>query len=511
MRYAYGITGALLLGGAAAAMTLQPPAGAQTAQNEPGAIQAIAPRPGAPMSFADMVARLQPAVVNISTTQHVKVPNNPFAGTPFGDLFGQMHGGQGGGGTVTREAESLGSGFIISPDGYVVTNNHVISAGAEGATVDQITVTTTDGKEYTAKLIGHDDTADLAVLKIEGPTFPFVKFGDSKSARVGDWIVAIGNPFGIGSSVTAGIISALHRSTELSGPYDRFIQTDASINRGNSGGPMFDMNGSVIGINSQILSPSGGNVGIGFAIPAEEAKPVVDTLMKGGTVKRGYLGVGIQPLTDDIAAATGLPKNHGELIAKVEPDQPAAKAGLKAGDVVVKVNGQDVTPDQSLSYLVANLQPGARVPFEVIRNGKPMTLTATLGTRPSAQELAGFDTPSDDDGMPDEGDDSTTQQAAADAIGVSVIPLTPTIARNVGIDPSTAGVIITSVDQSSDAGQKLQRGWAIVSANGAPVTTPAALAAQIAAAKSAGRDQILLYIARPRGQNNFVAVKIKKK
>ena len=508
MRYAYGITGALLLGGAAAAMTLQPPAGAQTAQNEPGTMQQVVPHPGAPMSFADMVARLQPAVVNISTTQHVKVPNNPFAGTPFGDLFGQMNGL--GGGTTTREAESLGSGFIISPDGFVVTNNHVISAGVQGATVDEITVTLTNGKEYKAKLIGKDETADLAVLKIDGGTFPYVKFGDSKNARVGDWVIAIGNPFGIGSSVTAGIISALHRTTDLGGPYDRFIQTDASINRGNSGGPMFDMQGNVIGINSQILSPSGGNVGIGFAIPAEEAKPVVETLMKGETVKRGYLGVAVQQITGDIADSMGLPRNRGGLIASVTPDSPAAKAGFKPGDVVMKVNGQDVTADQSLSYLVAGLQPGTRAPFEILRNGKPMTLTVTLGTRPSEQELNGFTQQDDNDGLPDEDDQTQQDQATADSLGISTITLTPTIARQVGIDPATRGVIITSVDPSSDAGQKLQRGIVIVSANGAAVQTPQQLAAQVTAAKRAGRDQVLLYVALPRGQNRFVAVKIKK-
>ena len=516
MRYAYGITGALLLGGAAAAMTLQPPAGAQTAQNEPGAIQQVMPQGGAPMSFAPMVAKLQPAVVNISTTQHVKVPNNPFAGTPFGDLFGQMNGlgGNGGGddsgGTTTREAESLGSGFIISPDGYVVTNNHVISAGMKGATVDEITVTLTNGKEYKAKLIGHDDTADLAVLKIDGGPFPFVKFGNSKSARVGDWVIAIGNPFGIGSSVTQGIISALHRTTGLGSAFDRFIQTDASINRGNSGGPMFDMQGNVIGINSQILSPSGGNVGIGFAIPAEEAKPVVDALMKGETIKRGYMGVTIQPMTDDIASSLGIDKNSGELIAGVQPGGPAAKAGFKAGDVVTAVNGQPVTADQSLSYLVANLKPDQRVPFEVLRDGQRMTLTATLATRPTEKELAALAGGDDDsDGLPDENDKTQQAQSTADTIGVSTIPLTPAIAQQIGADAGTHGVVITSVDQSSDAGEKLQRGMVIMSANGVPVLTPAALAAQVAAVKKAGRDAILLYIAGPHGQNRFIAVKLK--
>ena len=512
MRYAYGITGALLLGGAAAAMTLQPPAGAQTAQNEPGAIQQVMPQGGAPMSFAPMVAKLQPAVVNISTTQHVKVPTNPFAGTPFGDLFGQMNGfgDNGSGGTTTREAESLGSGFIISPDGYVVTNNHVISAGVQGATVDEITVTLTNGKEYKAKLVGHDDTADLAVLKIEGGPFPFVKFGNSQNARVGDWVIAIGNPFGIGSSVTAGIISALHRTTELGGAFDRFIQTDASINRGNSGGPMFDMQGNVIGINSQILSPSGGNVGIGFAIPAEEAQPVVEALMKGQTIKRGYMGVSIQPWNDDLSKSLGVTPNTGALIASVTPDSPAAKAGFKPGDVVMKVNGQDVTADQSLSYLVANLKPGARVPFDVLRSGHHVTLTVTLGTRPSEKELAALNGGDDNDGLPDEDDQSQQQQSTADSIGVATMTLTPAIAQQLGIDQSTRGVVVTSVDQSSDAAQKgLQRGMVIMAANGAQVLTPAQLAAQVATVKKAGRDSILLYIALPHGQNRFIAIKLK--
>ena len=271
VRYAYAITGALLLSGAAAAMTLDAPLAGQVAQNEPGTIAAAAPKAGAPMSFADMVARLQPAVVNISTTQRVTVqqPTNPFSGTPFGDLFGQFNGGdQGGSGQpITREAQSLGSGFIISPDGYVVTNNHVIAAGAKGATVESIKVTLPDRKEYTAKLIGRDPASDLALLKIEASGLPFVKFGDSARARVGDWVVAIGNPFGLGSTVTAGIVSALHRVTGQGGAYDRFIQTDASINQGNSGGPMFDLSGNVIGINSQILSPTGGNVGIWLRHP----------------------------------------------------------------------------------------------------------------------------------------------------------------------------------------------------------------------------------------------------
>ncbi len=514
MRYAYALTGALLLGGAAATLALQPPAGAQTAQNEPAAMAAVAPRIGAPLSFADLVARLQPAVVNISTKQSIKVqaPTNPFAGTPFGELFNQFNGGQQGGGgnaaPVIRQAQSLGSGFLISPDGYVVTNNHVIAAGAKGATVDSITVILTDRKQYTAKLIGKDPASDLALLKIDAANLPFVKFGDSTKARVGDWVVAIGNPFGLGSTVTAGIVSALHRVTGQGGAYDRFIQTDASINQGNSGGPMFDLAGNVIGVNSQILSPTGGNVGIGFAIPAEEAKPIIDTLMKGQAIKRGYLGVGIQPVTDDIAAALGLPKDRGELISRVEPGEAADKAGVKQGDVVVRVDGRDVTPDETLSYLVAKSRPGSSVKLDLIRDGKPMSVTAISGTRPSEDALLTIGQP--EQGMPDE-DEQAQGNAATNALGVGVTELTPQIARALGLDATAHGAVVTTVDPSSDAGQKgLRRGDVMVSINRVPVMGAADVALVIAQARSAGRDTVLVFLQRGRTPGAFFALKLKK-
>ncbi|KQS04234.1 protease [Sphingomonas sp. Leaf357] len=512
MRYAYAITGALLLSGTAATMIYQPSASAQVAQNEPGAIQAAAPKPGAPMSFADMVAKLQPAVVNISTTQKItqQAQPNPFQGTPLGDLFGQMNGGQGG--PVTREAQSLGSGFIISPDGYVVTNNHVIAPGAKGATVESIKVIMIDRKEYTAKLIGRDPASDLALLKIDATNLPFVKFGDTPTARVGDWVLAIGNPFGLGSTVTAGIVSALHRATGQPGAYDRFIQTDASINQGNSGGPMFDLNGNVIGINSQIISPTGGSVGIGFAIPAEDAKPVIDTLRKGVAVKRGYLGIGIQPMSEDIASALGLPKDRGEIVSRVEPGEGAAKAGLKQGDVVVRVGGKDVTPDQTLSYLVANTAPGSSTKLDVIRDGKPLSLNATIGTRPTEDQLAALNGGGDDDdGLPGTDDQQNGQVAGANALGVQVVPLTPAIARNLGLDATVQGVVIATVDPSSDAATKgLKRGDVIVSVNRVPTRTAADVATAIGAAKAAGRDQVLIFLQRPRGASGFLAIKIKK-
>ncbi|HMT47681.1 MAG TPA: trypsin-like peptidase domain-containing protein, partial [Novosphingobium sp.] len=256
MRYAYGVTTALLLGGAALSLATGLTAGAQVAQNDAQHMQTMAPRAGAPASFSDLVQQLQPAVVNISTRQKIQVrTGNPFAGTPFADLFGDQGGGQ-----ATREAQSLGSGFVVSADGYVVTNNHVVTADGRGQ-IESITVTMADGTEYPAKVVGRDAPSDIAVLKItSAKPLPFVTFGDSRSARVGDWVIAIGNPFGLGGTVTAGIVSAVYRNTGAGGAYDRYLQTDASINRGNSGGPMFDLKGQVIGINNAIFSPTGGSV-----------------------------------------------------------------------------------------------------------------------------------------------------------------------------------------------------------------------------------------------------------
>lgn len=501
MRYAYAITGAMLLGGAAIAVTTSSNVGAQVAQNE--GLQAAAPA-GAPASLADMVEKLQPAVVNISTKQRVKV-QNPFAGTPFGDLFGQGQGGQ----PQTRQAQSLGSGFIISADGYIVTNNHVVSAGAEGASVEQITVTLTNKEEYTAKLVGRDPATDLAVLKITAPKpLPFVKFGDSSKARVGDWVVAIGNPFALSGTVTAGIISALHRGT--GGTYDKFIQTDASINQGNSGGPMFDMRGNVIGINSQILSPSGGNVGIGFAIPSEQAAPIVQTLMKGQSVKRGYLGVQISPLGEDLADSLGLAKNRGEFVQSVEPGKGADKAGIKAGDVIVSVAGQEVSPDQNLSSIVASQAIGARVPIVLIRNGQRQTVTAIVGERPSEDELNNFAQQDGDDDFSQQ--DQTPGQAAQQSLGISAIPLTPAITRQLGVAADTRGIVITGVDGSTDAGAKgLRRGDVIISANNRPVMSQAELDAQVKAVASQGRNAILLQVLR-RGQPAiFLPVRLRDK
>ncbi|MGN5375456.1 Do family serine endopeptidase [Sphingomonas hankookensis] len=493
MRYAYAITSALLLGGAAATLTLNP-SDAQTAQNEPGAINATAaPRAGAPMSFADMVTRLSPAVVNISTTQRITVQQqaNPFSGTPFEQFFG----GRGGGGAAprTQEAQSLGSGFLISNDGYIVTNNHVVSAGAEGATVESITVTLADQKEYKARLIGRDALSDLAVLKIDGANFPFVRFGDSRQARVGDWVVTIGNPLGQSGTVTAGIISALNRVGQ--GPYDRFIQTDAAINRGNSGGPMFDMQGNVIGINSQILSPTGGSIGIGFAIPAEQAKPIVDTLMKGASVERGYLGLMPQDVTEDIAQALGIAKDRGALVASVTPNEPAARAGVRAGDVVLSINGKEITAQQSLTYLVGRERPGSRVTLDVLRSGRRQQIPVTLGTRPSEEQIASQDERFDPEARPQTPRSSENLAATA---GMIVQPLTPAIARSLGVDAAVRGVVVADVDPNSDAAAKgVKRGVVIRTINQQPVTSEADVTRIIQQARASGSKRVLLYAQQP--------------
>ena len=508
VRYVYGLTSALLVGGAAVSLMTGYPAGAQVAQNETEAMRQLVPQAGAPESFADLTEQLQPAVVNIATRQRVAVDNNPFAGTPFAELFNRRRGGtpqQ----PQTREAQSLGSGFIISADGYVVTNNHVIAPDSR-ATLESITVTMTDGTEYEAELIGADAASDLAVLKIKSDqSFPFVKFGDSTKTRVGEWVVAIGNPFGLGGTVTSGIVSAVYRNTGQGGAYDRYIQTDASINRGNSGGPLFDMRGNVIGINNAIFSPSGGSVGIGFAIPADIAAPIVDQLKEGREIERGFLGVGLEPMNDDLANSLGLARNRGELVQSIQPGSAAEKAGLKPGDIVTKVNGKDVTSEQTVSFLVANLEPGAKVPIELIRDGsKRLTVTATLGKRPTEAELQAqsqvFD-PESDEPMVTEETDGTIE----DKLGLSVIDLTPAIARQLGAAADTVGVVINAIDPNSDAGRKgLRRGDIILSANYEAVGSMEALRVQVDKAVAEGREALLLRIQRRGQPPRLVAVRL---
>ena len=493
VRYSYGITSALLLGGATATLVTGYPAGAQVAQNDDSAIARVVPRAGAPESFADLTQQLQPAVVNISTKQRIQVSSNPFAGTPFADLFGSP------GQPTTREAQSLGSGFIISADGYVVTNNHVITADGRGQ-VQEITVTMPDGTEYPANLVGSDPESDLAVLKIQSDRrFPYVEFGDSSQARVGEWVIAIGNPFGLGGTVTSGIISAVHRSTQAGGAYDRYIQTDASINRGNSGGPLFDMQGNVTGINTALFSPSGGRVGIGYAIPSETAQPIVRKLIAGEEILRGYLGVQINPVSEDFADALGIPENRGEFIQRVERGEAAERAGLQAGDVVLTVDGKAVTPEQTLSFIIANIAPGTTVPVEYLRDGERHTARVTVGRRPSAEQLAQQQFNLNEE----EGSNEPILPSASGLIeqrlGLQVTALTPVIARQLGLGEGVTGVVVANVDPNADAARKgLTRGTVIYSAQYQDVATPAQLEAVVRSAVAENREAILLRI-QPRG------------
>ena len=332
-----------------------------------------------PSSFADLAEELMPSVVNISTTQTIKTQANPFPfqfppGSPFEEMFKDFQR------PTERKATSLGSGFIIKKDGTIVTNNHVI------ANADDIIVRV-DNKEYKAKVLGADPYSDIAVLKIQSSkNFNIVKFGNSDKSRVGDWVIAIGNPFGLGGTVTSGIISARNRDINLT-RYDDFIQTDASINQGNSGGPLFNMDGNVIGINTAIISPSGASSGIGFAIPANYASTIIDQLIKYGETKRGWLGVRIQQVTKEIATVAGLNEPKGAFIGGVSEGSPAEKGGMKSGDIVLEFDGQKIETMRNLPKVVANTKPNKRVVVKVWRDKKLITLRLTLGRMESAKEF----------------------------------------------------------------------------------------------------------------------------
>jgi serine protease Do len=495
VRYAYAATTALLLTGSAFALVNGSPVTAQTGL--PVSAQANLAPAGAPSSFAELAAQLQPAVVNIATRQKVQVA------TSFNPFTGERR-------PVTQDQQSGGSGFLISSDGYIVTNNHVVAGGPQGEAVDRVTVTLFDGKEYQAEIVGRDPSSDIALLKIRASDLPFVAMADSKKSRVGDWVIAIGNPLGLGNTVTAGIISALQRNIGAGGAYDRFIQTDTAINPGNSGGPLFNLKGEVIGINNRLISPVGANIGVGFAIPAEEAVPVVESLKKGVRPERGYLGISITPVGEDLADALGLEKNRGEFVARVVADQAGAKAGLKEGDIVLKVNGQDVSPESTLSYIVANIKPGTRIPLDILREGKPMQLNAVVGTRPPDEQLAQSNFNPEENKDFDKDTDSPDAKVIRDAIGLSVMPLDAEIARQLGMGADTRGVVIDIAGQGTAAQGGLRRGDVIVSATYQPVTTVAALATAIRSAKAANRGAILLGVKRRGGTTQYATVRIEE-
>ncbi|HEX2590124.1 MAG TPA: DegQ family serine endoprotease [Rhizomicrobium sp.] len=447
---------------------------------------------GAPFSFADLVERVSPAVVTINVEEEVKSPDaSQLQGLPpqFRQFFGDPNGG--GGQAQPRRATSVGSGFIVSKDGLVVTNNHVVD-GAK-----KITVKLPDGRSFEGKLLGTDPLTDVALVKINSPKpLPSVEFGDDHQLRVGDWVVAVGNPFGLSNTVTAGIVSSIGRAIG-NGPYTDFIQIDAPINRGNSGGPTFDLRGQVIGMNSMIFSPSGGSVGIGFAIPASIIHDVVNQLITKGHVTRGWLGVQIQSITPEIASSLGMDDPKGAIVANVVPGSPAAKAGLVQGDIVVALNNKQIEDSRDLTRRVASLPVDSKATFTVNRQGSVKTLTATITAR-------GEDKVASNDAGPSKGAEIEPRQASVMGLGLSA--LTPDVRRTFNVDDGASGVLITKVDPNSDAAQNgVQPGDILVSVSRAPVRTPADVQAQVNAAKTAGRKSVLLLVNGQGGQLYFTS------
>lgn len=456
----------------------------------------------APASLADLVQRLSPAVVNISTSQTLDVPDSDDgtgeqapddqgqAAPPFADPFkDQPDDGVPGQPTAPEKVQSLGSGFVIDASGIIVTNNHVI----DGA--DKIDVTFIDGTTLPAKLLGRDDKTDVAVLKIDTKMrLPFVRLGDSSKMRVGDWVLAIGNPFGLGGSVTAGIISALNRDIHA-GNYDDFIQTDASINRGNSGGPLFSLSGEVIGMNTAIISPSGESVGIGFATPSSTLISVVAQIVKYGEIRRGWIGVRIQAVTPEIAATLGLAQSHGALVAGITPGGPAEAAGIETGDLIVGFDGQKIREMRDLPRVVAETETGKQAVIDVIRNGKPKSLSIKVARlqEPKVEETT---TPVK----------KPPVMEKTRALGLDLTALTPEVRAHFNLGPDVGGVLISDVESTSAAADKgIRPGDLIIEVGDAVVKTPHDVIARFAEAKKAGRTSVLLRLSTG-GKPHFVAL-----
>ena len=533
-----------------AAVTPATPAPATTAAAPvaPGVRQPMA---AGPASVADLAEGLLDAVVNISTSQKVKEDEgSPVPqvqeGSPFQDLFDDYYKNNGDRNGSSRTVSSLGSGFVIDPSGYVVTNNHVI----EGA--DDIEVIFSKGNKLKAKLIGTDVKTDLSLLKVESKTpLKAVKFGDSHTMRIGDWVMAIGNPFGLGGSVTVGIVSARGRNINA-GPYDNFIQTDAAINKGNSGGPLFNMYGEVIGINTAIISPSGGSIGIGFSVPSELAAPVIEQLKQYGEARRGWLGVRVQPITEDVAASLGLTGTAGALVSGIVKGGPVEKGPIKPGDVIMTFDGKPVPEMRDLLRMVAESATGKKVSIGVIRDGKPLTVEVTLGrlddkstagavvdpntvlpenneeevvpddqqqSPDGEQEPDGQQAPgAEDQAMPPEPDNQATpapeegtdqEEESSDLLGLTLSPLTDALRGEYSIAATVKGVVIEAVADGSDAAKKgLKEGDVIVEVAQSGVSDPAEVESKITELKQEGRRNALMLVASPNGDLRTVALPI---
>ncbi|BDY15507.1 serine protease [Sulfitobacter pontiacus] len=449
-----------------------------------------------PESLAPLAEKISPSVVNITTSTTVEGRTGPRGivpeGSPFEDFFKEFRDRNNGGeAPAPRKSSALGSGFVISEDGFVVTNNHVI----EGA--DEITIEFFTGLELKAEVIGTDPNTDIALLKVEAPSaLPFVSFGDSNAARVGDWVLAMGNPLGQGFSVSAGIVSARNRA--LSGTYDDYIQTDAAINRGNSGGPLFNMDGEVIGVNTAILSPNGGSIGIGFSMASNVVTRVVNQLKEFGETRRGWLGVRIQDVTQDVADAMGLAKASGALITDV-PEGPAKDAGLKTGDVILSFAGVEVEDTRGLVRQVGNSTVGASVRVTVLREGKSQTLKVKLGRREDAEGAGASASEPEDEAEPE-------APASKSVLGLTITPLTDDLRTELGADDSVEGLAVTEVDEMSEAFEKgLRVGDIITEAGQQPILSITDLEDRITEAKDGGRKSLLLLVRRA-GDPRFVAL-----
>lgn len=505
---ALGLTAALMTGTMLGGIALSP-AFVTEAYAKP---IAIAPPPGAPVSFADLIEEVSPAVVSvnvISEEELGEVPPNMqeffefFRNRPgFEDYFrDQEPGGEGEkDGPRTQERRSLGSGFFISADGLIVTNNHVIDNATE------IQVVLEDGRELEAELVGTDERTDLAVLKVKEPgTYPYVQFETETDLRRGDWVIALGNPFGFGGTATAGIISADGRQLRGAGPYTDYLQIDAAINKGNSGGPTFDLQGRVVGVNTAIISPTGGSVGIGFAIKADQAKPIVDQLIQNGKVERGWLGVSIQSFDEDMAAALGLEGSTGALVRQVAVGSPAQKAGIRVNDIILKIDDRDMEDSTEVTRTVGAMLASSEHKFTIWRDGKVQTLNVKVGILPD-----------DVDGLvyedePSENGDVSKQTGEVKMLGMSLSTLSDTDRRRLGLDKGKGGIVINSVKTGTPAGRLgLAPGHAILEANFKPVASPEELQKVVEDARKIGRKSILISV-RVNQVTNVVPLEITEK
>jgi serine protease Do len=500
---------ATVVGLGTAAMYTNHVFGPQTAANALFA-PAYAQNAQRPVGFADIVEQVKPAVISVrvkmeapsdTMTFNFGGDDNPLRGSPFEDFFkrfaqpgpnGRSEAPNGRSEAPNGRSEAppntprrrqyatgQGSGFFITADGYAVTNNHVVDKA------ESVEVTTDDGKSYTAKVIGTDPRTDIALIKVSGRSdFPFVHFGD-RAPRIGDWVLAVGNPFGLGGTVTAGIVSARGRDIGA-GPYDDFIQIDAAVNKGNSGGPTFDVDGNVIGVNTAIFSPSGGNVGIAFDIPAETVKTVVAQLRDHGSVTRGWIGVQIQPVTAEIADSLGMKNARGALVAEPQSGSPADKAGVKSGDVIVSVNGEAVEDARNLARRIGSLSPGTSVRLGIVRNGREDTLTLTLGELPRERQARADVEEHQDQGSTD-----------VPRLGLSLAP-----AKSGG-----EGVVVTSVDPNGSAGDRVKNGDVILDVNGKQVSSPADVRKAVSDAHAGGKRTVLMRVKSGQA-TRFVAVPI---